>query len=88
MKSKHSTTTPDPDLAKWCAALSFTDVCDVVPPGWKTLAEIAIMLGRNRSTAQRQVTAAIAAGRFECQKFRVKVGQRSSYPVPHYRLTT
>jgi predicted ArsR family transcriptional regulator len=81
-------TKPDPDLAKWCAALAFQDVCDVVPPGWKTAVEIAKMLGLHSSTAQRHIRAALAEGRFECQKFRVKVGQRSSYPVPHYRLTT
>jgi len=79
---------PDAELAKWCAALAEKEKPEIVPPGWKTAGEVADMLGRERCTAQRYLSAAILRGKCETKRFRVKSGNRSIYPVPHYRLTT
>ena len=78
---------PDAELAKWCAALSSTETPEVVPPGWKTAQEVAAFMGLTRCSANRYLTAAVAGGRCERKKFRIQSGQRTIYPVPHYRLT-
>lgn len=84
MKSKVSTTKPDPDLAKWCAALVPNEVDDV-PAGWLSATELSDRLGKSRSVVAEQLSAAVRAGRAEVKKFRVMT-PRGAYPVPHYRL--
>lgn len=78
-------TQADPDLAKWCAALTAEIVTDEVPPGWHTSAELATKLGKPPSTMGKLLLAAVRAGKCETQKFRVQVGSFVR-PVPHYRL--
>jgi hypothetical protein len=86
MKSKHSTSKPDPDLAKWCAALAPNYAIDTVPPGWFTRAQISESLGKNRSTIARRMQDAVIEGRAEVKIFRIASGQRGIYPVPHYKI--
>jgi hypothetical protein len=86
MKSKPSTSKPDPDLAKWCAALAPRYAVDSVPPGWFTIAQISESLGKNRSTIARKMQDAVLTGRAEVKIFRIASGQRGIYPVPHYRI--
>jgi len=84
MKSKISTT-KDPDLAKWCAALATPTITDTVPPGWHTTREIAARLGKGGSTVGASLCRAVREGRAERQMFRVTSGQVTR-PIPHYRL--
>jgi hypothetical protein len=84
MKSKLST--PDPDLAAWCAALASTAPTDVVPPGWFTPAQLAEKLGMTSERMKRRITELMKLGKCETQKFRVSNGCRGVYPLPHYRL--
>lgn len=76
--------TPDPDLAKWCAALASTTV-EEVPPGWVTVAQLAIKFGKADCTVSAQLTRAVREGRAETKRFRINTS-RGPYPVPHYRL--
>ena len=85
MKSKISTTKPDPDLAKWCAALASPAVTDEVPPGWLRMEEVAAMMGKSESHTTKLLARAAKEGRCETQQFRVLCGQRA-LPVKHYRL--
>jgi hypothetical protein len=94
MKSKPSTTkrggklpaaSPDPDLAKWCAALAAPVATDVVPPGWLTARDLAAKLGRAPSTIQHSLVWAVREGRAEKQLFRIQTGDVTR-PIPHYRL--
>jgi predicted transcriptional regulator len=84
MKSKLST--PDPDLAAWCAALASTSPTDVVPPGWFTPAQLAEKLGMTSERMKRRITELMKLGKCETQKFRVENGGRGVYPLHHYRL--
>ena len=84
MKSKISTT-KDPDLAAWCAALASPLVSDQVPPGYHTIRELSKQLGKPRSSLCRLLHDAVAAGRCEVQSFRVVVGSFVR-ATPHYRL--
>jgi len=84
MKSKLST--PDADLAAWCAALASTAPTDVVPPGWFTPAQLAEKLGMTSERMKRRITELMKLGKCETQKFRVSNGGRGVYPLPHYRL--
>jgi hypothetical protein len=84
MKSKISTT-KDPDLAKWCAALATPTITDTVPAGWHTTREIAASLGKGGSTIGSLLCRAVREGRAERQDFRITSGQVTR-PVPHYRL--
>jgi hypothetical protein len=76
---------PDPDLAKWCAALASPVIEDTVPPGWMTARELAKKLGKADSTMNHLLVRAVAEGRAERQSFRIVSGQVTR-PVPHYRL--
>ena len=76
---------PDPDLARWCAALASPIVTDEVPPGWFTTKQLAAKLGKPRPTMARLLYEAVAAGRCEVANFRVCVGSFSR-STPHYRL--
>ena len=78
-------TTPDPDLAAWCAALASPPVTDVVPPGWFTTRQLCEKLNKTLPTMGRLIAEATAAGRCEVQKFRVTTGAVTR-PVAHYKL--
>jgi len=84
MKSKIST--PDPDLAAWCAALASATPTDVVPPGWFTPAQLADKLGMTPDRMKRQITELMRLDKCETKKFRIENGGRGVYPLPHYRL--
>ena len=83
MRSK-KLTTPDADLAKWCAAL-VPDNVDEVPSGWLCATDLAAKLNKSRHTVANQLATAVREGRAEMQKFRILTA-RGAYPVPHYRL--
>jgi hypothetical protein len=85
MKSKLSTTKPDPELARWCQALTIAQTEDEVPPGWFTTRALAAKLGKPRASLQRTLYAAVEAGKCEVRNFRVNVGSFSR-STPHYRL--
>ena len=80
MKSK-----PDPDLARWCAALASEIVTDEVPPGWLTATDLSAKLGKPTSTMGKLLLAAVRAGKCEVKKFRISCGAFVR-PVPHYKL--
>jgi len=84
MKSKFSTT-KDPDLAKWCAALAAPIVADEVPPGWVTARDLMGKLGKAESTIGKLLHRAVRDGRAERQDFRVAING-ATRPIPHYRL--
>jgi hypothetical protein len=86
-RCKNSTklSTPDQDLARWCAALAAPVVEDQVPPGWHTASDLAAKLGKPTSTMGKLLLAAIRAGKCETQKFRVPCGSLVR-PTPHYKL--
>lgn len=95
MKSKLSTTKgggklspplPDPDLAKWCAVLAELNApTDVVPPGWRTLGEIAKQIGITLPTLQRKIRWLLKEGKAERKNFRIQLA-KNVRPVAHYRL--
>ena len=78
-------TTPDPDLARWCAALTSPQVADKVPPGWHTTRELCAMLGKSDTTVSEQLRKAVAAGKCERREFRIAAAN-TVRGVPHYRL--
>jgi hypothetical protein len=84
MKSKIST--PDTDLAAWCAALASATPTDVVPPGWFTPAQLAEKLGMTSERMKRRITELMRLDKCETKKFRIENGGRGVYPLPHYRL--
>jgi AraC-like DNA-binding protein len=93
MKSRLSTTkgggnlppSLDPDLAKWCAALSTQAATDEVPPGWLRMSELATMLGKSESHMAKLIRKAAEEGRCETAMFRVQCGQRV-LALRHYKL--
>lgn len=85
MRSSKKLTTPDPDLAAWCAALAAPPTPDEVPPGWHTAKELSAMLGKAGPTIGTLLSRAIAQGKCERKDFRVVSGQVTR-PIPHYRL--
>jgi hypothetical protein len=85
MRSSKKLTTPDPDLAKWCAALATSAALDAVPPGWLTARQLAAKLGKSRNTMGSLLASAVREGRAERKDFRIVNGQVTR-PVPHYRL--
>lgn len=78
-------TKPDPDLARWCAALASPLVTDEVPPGWLRMDEVAKLLGKSESHTFKMLSKAAAEGRCETASFRVQRGQRV-LPLRHYKL--
>ena len=84
MKSKFSTT-KDPDLARWCAALATSQDPDKVPPGWLTAKQICKQVGKALSTVGGQLNRAVKEGAAERTTFRILTGSVVR-PVPHYRL--
>jgi hypothetical protein len=76
---------PDPDLAKWCAALASPIAPDEVPPNWHTARELCKKLGKSESRMNELLRRAIEAGKCERQEFRIPAAG-TVRPVPHYRL--
>ena len=80
MKSK-----PDPDLARWCAALAAPKVGEEVPEGWHTTRELCAMLGKSDTRIGELLREAIAKGKCERREFRIPAAG-TVRGVPHYRL--
>lgn len=76
----------DPDLAKWCAALSAAVVTEEVPEGWYTTRQLSQKLGKALPTMGAQLNRAVAEGRCERKLFRITSGSVTR-PIPHYKLT-
>ena len=83
----------------WAAALqeAFERKADVIPPGWKTVREIARDQGVSKEHVSRIVTKLVKMGRAEMKKFRTQVRaaktenvtRRSYFRLhPFYRLIT
>lgn len=81
----------------WAAALqeAFQRKADVIPPGWKTVKEIAKEQGVSKEHVSRIVTRLVKMGRAEMKKFRTvvqatkteNVSRRSYFRLhPFYRL--
>jgi hypothetical protein len=86
MKSQSVIAKPDPELARWCAALSAPSTLpDIVPKGWFTIAQISDKLGRSSCNTQQRMRVMLKDGRAEQQTFRIATGKQVR-PVPHYRL--
>ena len=75
----------DPDLAKWCAALSTQAATDEVPAGWLKMSEIATLLGKSESHTAKLIRRSAEQGRCETASFRVQCGQRV-LALRHYKL--
>lgn len=58
---------------------------DEVPPGFKTVAQIARETNRGESQTRRMVKEAVRLGLAEERKFSVDVGSKL-YPTPHYKI--
>jgi len=84
MKSKPST--PDTDLAAWCAALSQSSVVpETVPPGWFTVRQLATQWGRSECTTGERVKRLYRDGKIERKDFIIQL-QELVRRTPHYRL--
>ena len=59
---------------------------DKVPPGWFTRRELEKEWCMGESNVKRLVASAIAAGKAESKRFRVRHLNGSPGPVPHYRF--
>lgn len=81
----------------WTAALqeAFQRKADVIPPGWKTVKEIAKEQGVSKEHVSRIVTRLVKMGRAEMKKFRTavqatkteNVSRRSYFRLhPFYKL--
>ena len=79
---------PDADLAKWCAALASVATVppDVVPPDWKTAADIAKAVGMTGCNTRRSLRLMVQRGQAETKKFRIPMGGRPSVATAHFRL--
>ena len=87
-RCKNSTklSTPDPDLAKWCAVLSESvAVAEQVPPGWFTTEQLCKKTGQSRCRVQARIRRLFARGKAEKKTFRIQL-KRQVRPVAHYRL--
>jgi AraC-like DNA-binding protein len=84
-KKSAKNVTPDPDLARWCAALATQAATDEVPAGWLKMSEIATLLGKSESHMAKLIRKAADDGRCETAMFRVVCGQRVM-ALRHYRL--
>jgi hypothetical protein len=59
---------------------------DVVPPGWKTRQQWAQELGMSSSMVGVYLDRLLKEKKVEAKRFKVSMGLRSAYPVPHYRV--
>ena len=78
-------TQPDPDLARWCAALATQAATDEVPAGWLKMSEIATLLGKSESHTAKLIRRSAEQGRCETASFRVQCGQKVM-ALRHYKL--
>ena len=71
----------------WLAVLAAASARtpDVVPPGYKTIDQLAEETGASVTTTRTRIRAAVKLGAVECQKFNVQSGQKT-YPTSHYRI--
>ncbi len=60
---------------------------DVVPSGWRTIAQISKDTNKSYSRVRECVSKLVELKKVKCQKFRVATERRSPYPTWHYYLT-
>ncbi len=61
-----------------------SDEPDVVPDGWHTAEQWAVIWQLSQSHARRLILSGLAKGMLEMRRFRVRTASRS-YKTPHYR---
>ena len=58
---------------------------DIVPPGYKTLAQISKETGKSETQIRRYIREGLKQGRVLHAKFKLDTGTKI-YPVAHYKL--
>jgi hypothetical protein len=58
---------------------------DIVPPGYKTIAEISKETGKSDTQIRRHLRIATQQGKVLTAKFRINSGVKL-YPIPHYKI--
>ena len=66
-------------------ACANTAATDKIPEGWHTTDEVAVMIGKSVSHANKLLRGAVEKGEVKAQSFRILRGNRT-LPVTHYRL--
>lgn len=84
MKKKNTGTI---GMSEWKALLSknITERSEVVPPGWKTIPEVAQEINLSVITARAKLNQWVKAGAIERRQFRV-AGNYNSAKIWHYRM--
>ena len=76
----------DASLSEFCQKLSKSPVkLDIIPPGWFTVATLAVELGKAGITISERMRKMVKDGEVERKDFVIQLEQRMR-PVPHYRL--
>jgi predicted transcriptional regulator len=80
-------TTPVKTANDWLKVLASAGkrVADEVPPGFKTVAQIAKETGKSNSQTNKHLREAVKLGLVETRKFNVPAGEKL-YPTPHFRI--
>lgn len=85
-KSKITAEQIETSLSEFCQKLSQSPVkLDTVPPGWFTVAALAVELGKASITISERMRRMVKDGEVERKNFVIQLEQRIR-PVPHYRL--
>jgi hypothetical protein len=85
-KKAAAVVTPDAELARWCKVLEQgKTVAEVVPPGWKTIRQLAEARGRGDCSTLQIIHRLMDENKVERRNFTVKLRVHTR-PVPHYRL--
>lgn len=85
-KKSAAVVTSDPELARWCQVLEQgKTVAEVVPPGWKTIRQLAQARGRGDCSTMIRIHRLMDEGKVERKNFTVQLRVHTR-PVPHYRL--
>jgi hypothetical protein len=80
-------TAPVKTANDWLGILSSAGkkVPDEVPPGFKTVAQIAKETGKSNCQTNKTLREAVKLGLVERRKFVITTGYKL-YPVPHFRI--
>ena len=85
-KSKITAEQIDASLSEFCQKLSQSPVKqDIIPPGWFTVATLAVELGKAGITISERMRKMVKNGEVERKDFVIQLEQRIR-SVPHYRL--
>jgi hypothetical protein len=85
-KSKITAEQIETSLSEFCKHLDQPKVeLDVVPPGWHTVAELAVESGKAAVTISQRIRRLIKSGQAERRDFTIQLEQVAR-KVPHYRL--